>query len=86
MDRSLADQPEVDLRPTLRGSCAECRHSTFGIQGMFQNAHLMCRAHPPRVQIIPGKGPAEFQLTALFPIIDRNSTCGEFEAPRSTAN
>ena len=80
MERELISQPEPEI--TLRGSCGECRHSHFSIQGMFSNPHLMCRAHPPRTQLIPGEGIGNFQMTALYPIVDRNATCGEFEATR----
>jgi hypothetical protein len=96
-DRSsaaLIAQNKLDARAG-RGTCGQCMHSRMGTQGMFNNPHLMCTAHPPRAHVMPvpkapqpvmgpdGKlqmGPPDmgFNLTGLYPIVDRDAGCGEY--------
>jgi hypothetical protein len=60
----------------------------IGVQGQFQQPHLMCRAHPPHPSMFRGnpRNAAEMNLTALYPIVDPNGTCGEYEAAIAIAS
>lgn len=57
------------------GLCMDCFHSKLGAQ-LNMPAQLLCKRYPPKLMLLPTNNGA--QVVALFPGVDRDSSCGEF--------
>lgn len=56
------------------GMCQECNHSAMRSQ--ISGPQFVCVRYPPVMLVLPS--PNGIQLASVFPVIERDSSCGEF--------
>lgn len=60
------------------GRCKNCEHSRLtqqmGVQALY------CHRNPPAFQLMPGQGNANFIMAGMWPPVDADESCGEYES------
>lgn len=67
----MNDDEILDIRPTRRGSCGDCKFY-YPLEGGA------CRKNP--AQLIPLAGPQGVQLISAWPPVKDSQWCGEFRS------